>query len=113
MAIAAAALAVVVVYGMFDPSTHPFPRCVFKLVTGWDCPGCGSQRALHSLLSGRVGEAWAFNPYVFFAVPAAAFFGIVESFQARCPKLHHAVIRPATYYALILLTIIWTIARNL
>jgi len=113
IAIAAALVAVVVVYGTFDPATHPFPKCFFKLVTGWDCPGCGSQRALHALLMGRVGEAWAFNPYVFFAVPAAFFFGIVEAFQVRWPRLHRAVIRPSTYYGLILFTIIWTFVRNM
>jgi len=27
-----------------------YPECVFHSLTGYYCPGCGSQRALHSLL---------------------------------------------------------------
>ena len=39
------------------------------MLTGWDCPACGGQRALHSLLHGRVGEALHFNPFLVVSVP--------------------------------------------
>lgn len=36
---------------VFDPAKHSiFPRCTFNSLTGYYCPGCGSQRAIHSLL---------------------------------------------------------------
>lgn len=41
----------------------------FHALTGWDCPACGGQRALHSLLHGRFGEALRFNPFLVVAVP--------------------------------------------
>ena len=50
----------------FAPSAYGFyPRCPFKLLTGLDCPGCGSTRALHHLLHGQVGEAFRLNPMLF------------------------------------------------
>ena len=39
----------------------PMPRCAFLEVTGWQCPGCGSQRALAALLHGHPLEAWRYN----------------------------------------------------
>ena len=39
------------VYSVFDPlKSSFFPSCPFKSVTGLDCPGCGSQRAIYELL---------------------------------------------------------------
>jgi hypothetical protein len=50
----------------FPPVTAGFyPQCVFRQVTGLECPGCGTTRALHALLHGRVGEAFRFNPFLF------------------------------------------------
>ena len=40
-----------IIYFLYDPSTSIyFPKCPFLLLTGYPCPGCGSQRAIHSLL---------------------------------------------------------------
>ena len=41
------------IYFALDPSRSDlFPRCVFLSLTGYKCPGCGSQRAIHALLHG-------------------------------------------------------------
>lgn len=49
----------------FNPAVHSFyPRCLFREWTGWQCPGCGGLRAAHLLLHGRVGEAFAMNPFL-------------------------------------------------
>lgn len=40
-----------VLFFLLDPAKHEiFPRCIFNSITGYYCPGCGSQRAIHSLL---------------------------------------------------------------
>ncbi len=40
-----------VLFFVLDPAKHNvFPRCLFNSITGYYCPGCGSQRAIHSLL---------------------------------------------------------------
>lgn len=45
-----------------DPNTAGFyPACPFRALSGLDCPGCGSLRALHALLHGDVAAAFGFN----------------------------------------------------
>ncbi len=63
------------VYFSLDPAQHFFPKCPFLWLTGWKCPGCGSQRAVHHLLHGNFLEALRVNflfvlafPYVFFGL---------------------------------------------
>lgn len=42
-----------------------------SLLLGVACPGCGGLRATSELLHGEWGAAWAYNPIVFLALPAA------------------------------------------
>lgn len=57
----------------FPPATTPwYPQCTFRVLTGYDCPGCGITRALHHLLHGRVEEAFLLNPMLFAAAFVAA-----------------------------------------
>lgn len=117
MVYAVAALAALAVVGFvayrFDPAGggFPYPRCMFKLLTGWDCPGCGSTRALHALLHGRIADAWAANPAIFVAMPLIALCLAAES--PRRPRLRHAIASPAAAWALIATTLLWTLCRNL
>ena len=47
-----------------DPAaSHGFWVCPFHRLTGWYCPGCGGQRALHELLHGRFAAAFQLNPF--------------------------------------------------
>ena len=54
--------ALVLLYTVKPDGSPFYPKCAFRLLTGLDCPGCGSLRALHRLLHGRLAEAWALNP---------------------------------------------------
>ena len=66
----AVALAAAAALFLLNPTDHAFiPKCPFKLVTGFDCPGCGFQRAVHALLHGRIAEAWAYNRFLVYSVP--------------------------------------------
>ena len=57
----------------FDPSIHTFyPACPLHSLTGIDCPTCGTLRAAHLLLHGKVRAAFALNPLLFFALPVLA-----------------------------------------
>ena len=62
----------------FNPAEHGFfPRCYFRAVTGWDCPGCGGLRAAHQLLHGEVRAAFARNPLLVLALPLVGYFAVV------------------------------------
>ena len=61
---------IAVTYKCLDPSVVPiFPRCPFRLLTGYLCPGCGSQRAIHHLLNLDLLGAWRMNPLLVIALP--------------------------------------------
>ncbi|MCU0418282.1 MAG: DUF2752 domain-containing protein [Cyclobacteriaceae bacterium] len=57
------------VFRRLDPAQHPFPACPFLKVTGYKCPGCGSQRAIHQLLNGNLKQAFLLNPLLVMAIP--------------------------------------------
>jgi hypothetical protein len=54
----------------FNPAEHSFfPRCLFFTMSGWECPGCGGQRALHHLLHGQLGLALKHNALLLLLLP--------------------------------------------
>ena len=69
------------------------PACVFKSVTGFPCPACGSTRAVAHLAQGRFSSAVAMNPLVaagFTAVILAFFYGLL-TFLFSAPRLSLAL----------------------
>jgi Protein of unknown function (DUF2752) len=55
MVLGATAIGVAAMVYLFDPATHPFyPVCLFHALTGLNCPGCGTTRALYALLHGNL-----------------------------------------------------------
>jgi len=55
---------------VFEPGkTGLFPVCLFRLVTGYQCPGCGTTRALHQLVHGHFLAAFMLNPLLLIASP--------------------------------------------
>ena len=58
-----------VFYYAIDPARNVWvPKCAFHTLTGFSCPACGSQRALHALLHGRWQEALAFNWFLIVSI---------------------------------------------
>lgn len=95
--------------------TGIMPRCLFKWATGWDCPGCGSQRALLALLHGDIIRAIESNLLIPFAIVYLALLGIGWLYPDR-PSMHrlHSHITSPFALTFIAVTIIaWTIIRNL
>ena len=55
----------VLLYFFFDPNQQVWmPKCPLRLLTGWNCPACGLQRAAHALLHGRFVEALTYNYFI-------------------------------------------------
>lgn len=70
----------------FNPtSTRLFPPCPFRAVTGLHCPGCGSTRALHNLLHGRVATAFGLNPLLVVSLPFIAYTIVRGAIRTRRP----------------------------
>jgi hypothetical protein len=47
-------------------------------LSGWKCPGCGSQRAAHALLNGEWAMAWSYNPLLVLVLPYLVVAGLAE-----------------------------------
>ena len=107
VAAAVGIIAVVAYLATHNPETAPALRCPFKALTGYDCPGCGSQRAIHALCSGDFAASWRFNAALLPALTLALIYIVV-------PSRHAAVLyRPGFIYAVAIAIVAWWILRNL
>lgn len=50
------------------PELPHVPLCFYHAVTGHDCPGCGTTRAVFAILHGRFAAAAAFNLLGYFVL---------------------------------------------
>ena len=65
-----AAAGAVAYTAVVDPNrSGAFPFCPLKLLTGWDCPFCGSLRATHALVHGHIAAAVDHNVLFVTALP--------------------------------------------
>lgn len=110
--IIAAAVSLVIFVRAFDPvgGPVPYPRCPVKWLTGLDCPGCGSARALHSLLHGEFRQAWAYNPWM----PVVAVMSLIAFVGTSRPgRLRSFIHSPLTLGTFIALSLGWMVFRNI
>lgn len=93
----------------FPPAAYGFyPRCVFHELTGLDCPGCGSTRALHQLLHGHVSAAFHFNP-MFFVLLFVALCAVPSLVRGQSPRFLRA---PWFAWGAFIVMTCWWIYRN-
>ena len=53
------------IYNIFNMHlTGIFKPCYFKTLTGYNCPGCGTTRAIQELLNLNIFEAFRYNPVI-------------------------------------------------
>ena len=89
------------------------PKCMFYVVTGWECPGCGSQRAVHALLHGDIADAFRANAMLLVMIPLLIVLAILELFGNRRSALYRRLHHPALILAIAVVTILWGVVRNL
>jgi hypothetical protein len=100
---------------VFDPAaSRLFPPCLFHKLTGLYCPGCGSLRALHSLLNGNLKAALSLNPLMLLCLPfvlyAFAAQGLHYFFNIKIPTVF---LKSQYIWAIFAIIILYTIARNI
>lgn len=90
--------------------------CIFNKQTGWLCPGCGGQRAIHALLHGNFVEAFHLNPLIYILLPLLAFLylALVEVYIVKNKTFLMKYAIPNWFaYSLIGILILFFIVRNL
>ncbi|MGW6572926.1 DUF2752 domain-containing protein [Streptomyces sp. NPDC054945] len=102
---------VAVVVGRADPARPGrFPSCPFHALTGFDCPGCGSLRALYQLVHAHVAAAADYNLLLVAALPCAAFVWL----RVVTGRPTRRTVPPWRGPRVILVLLaLWTVVRNL
>ena len=78
-----------VLYAVDPRNPGSYPVCPFLGLTGCYCPGCGTLRALHSLLYGHFASAFGYNPLAVLSLPFVAYSyatGAMRAFQVPAPR---------------------------
>lgn len=109
-----AAAIVAVVYYCFSPAEISFfPRCPFYWLTGYKCPGCGTQRAIHALMHGDFSGAIGYNALMVVSLPVVALYCYAEIARVRHRRLYETVCAPAVILAVLAVVVAWWISRNI
>jgi len=115
--IAAALIVLTIIYGKLNPENfYLFPKCPFKLLTGFECPGCGSQRAIHYLLNLKINSAIRANVLLIFSIPYLLLLIALEllKFKNRFfMRLHRVFYGTKAIWTVFAVVMLWWIVRNL
>src|SRR4026208_1266100 len=99
---------------VFEPGKSGFfPPCIFRLLTGFTCPGCGSTRAMHQVVHGHFIAAFELNPLLLLAIPFLLFALVRYSvivMRGGVPRQN--TLPPSYIYALFVVVLSFWIFRN-
>lgn len=104
-------------YTRFNPDDyHFFPKCPVYLLTGYKCPGCGSQRAFYHLFHGNLTTAFQYNQLIILLSPYIL-FGLYLAFIANKNNQKTVIICKLFYgkwavFLLAFIFILFTLLRN-
>lgn len=99
----------------FDPVTSIiYPPCLFRVLTGWYCPGCGALWAVHELFSGRIIAALSSNALAVIAIPV-----LLGAYLARVywvvtkRRLFKGPLRPVWIWTICAVIVLFAVVRNI
>ena len=106
----------IVIYKVYNPiESDYFPKCVFKYITGFECPGCGSQRSIHHLLNLEIEDAIRENPLLVFSLPyvfLGFLFDLNTSANEKYIKWRKILFGKKAIYTILIIIISFWIIRN-
>ena len=105
-------------YSVYDPSSGeiPFPKCGLYVFTGYKCPGCGIQRAIHHFLHGDFLGAFKQNALAFLAVPYVILLTLAHHssrFNEKFPRTASALKSYLSTLMAVAAVFVFWIARNI
>jgi len=90
------------------------PPCPLHALTGLECPGCGSLRALHSILHLHVMQALGYNPMTCMCLPFLGCWWLWHAGRAITGRtVPVPFIRPALLWVMVAMMFVFGIARNI
>ena len=107
---------IIIIYSYFNPAQHSFfIPCPFNYVTGYHCPGCGSQRAVHQLLHLNILGALRLNPLLVLSLPIL-FLGVgvqIWNYIFETQFRIHLFYNNKFIYGYFIVVILYWILRNI
>jgi hypothetical protein len=101
-------------YSLDPEKSALFPKCPMYVWTGFYCPGCGSQRAMHSFLHFRFLEVLHYNLLMY---PAGAFilYHLVRPLLQKKTNmvLPNIAYHPRTPWIILIIVVLFWILRNI
>lgn len=116
-----AAIVIILIVALYllyslNPEIYPiFPKCPFLLITGYECPGCGTQRSIHQLLHLNIGAALKYNAFMVLALPYVFFAIYMEYFggKQRNSKLYSVLFGRYSALLILIIILLYWILRNI
>jgi len=107
-------LVLISVYYFFDPAKSSyFLKCPLKSITGYDCAGCGAQRAFHELLHFRFLRAFHYNPLFVLSMPIAILWWIFSYLNRENTSwLKHFFYSKSLLFAFLAIVLLYSLIRN-
>lgn len=109
-------LGLLIVYYSLDPAKYSiFPKCPFYWLTGYKCPGCGSQRAVHHLLILDFKAAFRDNPLLVVSIPYiwGGFLFDYTSLANKIPGVRKVLYGKTAIIIVFVIVLTYWIVRNL
>lgn len=107
----------VIIYRRVNPDySNLFPRCPFRLLTGYACPGCGSQRAIHYLLNFKIDRAIQANALMVLSVPYVLLLSFSELLKSKSrffERLYQLLFSAKSIWTTFSIIVLWWFARNI
>lgn len=101
---------ITIVYHFYDPTNSIYaPKCVIKLITGYDCPSCGSQRLMYSWAHGNFVDGVKYNYFIPFGLLYLFFIFIGR----WIPKINRICTSNIAIYTFIVVYCLWWVGRNI
>ena len=107
---------VMIIFFYIDPNVYPiFPKCPFLMVTGLECPGCGSQRSFHQLLHLNIANAFRQNPIVVLYIPYMLLGLYIEYIggKDKFPRIRKVLYGKEAAIIILISIILFWIGRNI
>lgn len=105
-----------ILYFNYNPEMYSFfPECPFHKFLHLDCPGCGAQRAIHSLLHGNIMKAANHNLLLVLSLPILIIHFVLYIVSLTTGKDHRLKIwqNPLVPKIILFIVICFWIFRNI